>query len=386
MHLVGYRNMTMDQLRSYHSERTDSICPGHPEIEIDGIEVTTGPLGQGIANAVGLAMATKNLAATYNRPGFPLVDNKTWCMIGDACLQEGVALEAISLAGHWKLNNLIVLYDRNEITCDGSVDLTNNEDVNAKMRACGWKVLEVDDGNHDVEGLVKVLAEARTSVDQPVFINIRTTIGVGSKVAGDAKAHGAALGPEDVAEIKRQSGLNPEQHFVIADEVYRFFQSVKPRGARLESEWNDLVAAYGNEYHDMAQEFANRVQGQMTDDWTKLIPPKESFPTSPTASRKSAGLVCNPLASQLKNMMVGTADLSPSVNMIWKGKVDFQHVRSMIKIRRSMTDPRNRILYVLLAASLATTLVVISTGEFESTRWPPSLTVWLPSTQEPSYQ
>lgn len=126
LHLTGYKSMTFDQLKSYHSERYDALCPGHPEIENEGIEVTTGPLGQGIANAVGLAMATKHLAATFNRPGYDVVSNHTWCMIGDACLQEGVGLEAISLAGHLQLNNLTVLYDNNQITCDGSVDVSHD--------------------------------------------------------------------------------------------------------------------------------------------------------------------------------------------------------------------------------------------------------------------
>ncbi|KAI0451413.1 transketolase [Xylaria acuta] len=325
MHLVGYKHMTLEQLRSYHSERTDSFCPGHPEIEHEGIEVTTGPLGQGVANAAGLAMATKHLAATYNKPGFPMVSNKIWCVVGDACLQEGVALEAISLAGHWKLNDLIVLYDNNQITCDGSVDLANTEDVNAKMSACGWKVLTVDDGNEDIPAIVDALEQARTESKQPVFINIRTTIGIGSKVAGDAKAHGAALGPEDVANIKRDSGMNAEEHFVISNETYEFFAEVWEQGHRYEQEWAELVEAYRKEYPDVADEFARRIKGEMVKDWTKIIPPKEAFPTSPTPSRKSAGLVCNPLASELSNIMVGTADLSPSVNMIWKGKVDFQH-------------------------------------------------------------
>jgi dihydroxyacetone synthase len=326
MHLVGYKNMTMNQLRSYHSERTDSICPGHPEIEHEGIEVTTGPLGQGIANAVGLAMATKHLGATYNKPGYPLVNNTTWCMIGDACLQEGVALEAIQLAGHWKLNNLVVIYDNNQITCDGSVDLCNSEDVNTKMRACGWKVIEVADGNYDIEGIVAALVEAKASLEQPVFVNIKTVIGIGSKVAGDAKAHGAAFGPADVANIKRTFGLDPEQNFVVSDEVYDFFAEAKPRGRQFEKEWKDLVEEYAQEHPELYVEFQHRMRGEMTEDWSKLLPAKEDFPTTPTASRKSAGLVCNPLASSLQNVMVGTADLSPSVNMIWKNKVDFQHV------------------------------------------------------------
>lgn len=326
LHLTGYKAMTMDQLKSYHSSRYDSLCPGHPEIEHEGIEVTTGPLGQGIANAVGLAMATKNLGALYNRPGFDLVNNTTWCMIGDACLQEGVALEAIQLAGHWKLNNLVVIYDNNQITCDGSVDLCNTEDVDTKMRACGWDVINVEDGCFDVEGLVRALSSAKASTEKPTFINVRTVIGVGSNVAGDAKAHGAAYGVEAVRDIKTALGMNPDEHFVLHDEVYGFFRDAEPRGQKLEADWRELVEAYGKEFPELHEEFIKRVEGDWPQDWRSIIPSKESFPTTPTASRKSAGLICNPLAAALKNMMVGTADLSPSVNMIWKGKVDFQHV------------------------------------------------------------
>jgi dihydroxyacetone synthase len=326
LHLTGYKAMTLDQLKSYHSSRYDSLCPGHPEIEHEGIEVTTGPLGQGIANAVGLAMATKNLGALYNRPGFDLVNNTTWCMIGDACLQEGVALEAIQLAGHWKLNNLVVIYDNNQITCDGSVDLCNTEDVDAKMRACGWDVINVEDGCFDVEGLVRALSSAKTSTDKPTFINVRTVIGVGSNVAGDAKAHGAAYGVEAVRDIKTALGMNPDEHFVLHDEVYGFFRDAEPRGQKLEADWRALLDAYGKEYPEMHEEFIKRVEGDWPQDWRSIIPSKDSFPTTPTASRKSAGLICNPLAAAMRNMMVGTADLSPSVNMIWKGKVDFQHV------------------------------------------------------------
>jgi dihydroxyacetone synthase len=329
LHLTGYRHMTMDQLKSYHSARTDSFCPGHPEIEHPGIEVTTGPLGQGIANAVGLAMASKHLGATYNRPGFDVVDNMTYCMIGDACLQEGVALEAIQLAGHWKLNNLVVMYDNNQITCDGSVDLCNTEDVDAKMRACGWDVINIEDGNWDVEGIVRALAKARASRDRPTFINIRTIIGVGSNVAGDAKAHGAAFGAAAVADVKRTFGMDPEKHFVVGDEVYSYFSEAETRGARLEADYAALLEGYAREHPELAAEFAKRAAGEWSADWRALIPAKEDFPTTPTASRKSAGLVCNPIAAGLQNMMVGTADLSPSVNMIWKGKVDFQHVSTL---------------------------------------------------------
>ncbi|CEJ82293.1 Putative Dihydroxyacetone synthase [[Torrubiella] hemipterigena] len=317
--------MTFDQLKSYHSDRSDSICPGHPEIENEGIEVTTGPLGQGIANAVGLAMATKNLAATYNRPGYDVVNNTTWCMIGDACLQEGVALEAIQAAGHWKLNNLVVMYDNNQITCDGSVDLCNTEDVNAKMRACGWNVIEVSDGRYDVDAVVQALEQAKASTDKPTFINIRTVIGIGSSVENDAKSHGAAYGVDDVKNIKRNFQMDPDEHFVVSDLVYDFFRDIKPRGQAIESEWINKIRAYEAAYPELADEFSKRVRGELTADWRSIIPAKEAFSTNPIATRKSAGLICNPLAAALNNFMVGTADLSPSVAMIWKDKVDFQH-------------------------------------------------------------
>lgn len=326
LHLTGYKDMTLDQLKSYHSARTDSICPGHPEIEHEGIEVTTGPLGQGIANAVGLAMASKHLGAVYNRPGFSVVDNTTWCMIGDACLQEGVALEAIQLAGHWKLNNLVVIYDNNQITCDGTVDLCNTEDVNTKMRACGWEVLEIEDGCYDIEGIIAALHKAKQSTDKPTFINIKTIIGIGSNVAGDAKAHGAAYGAENVKEIKKYFGMNPEEHFVVSDAVYDYFRDLIPKGKKLEEEYTSLLESYSEKHPELYAEFKLRMEGKPTGDWRSLIPKKEDFPTTLTPSRKSAGLVCNPLAAKLQNFMVGTADLSPSVNMIWKGKVDFQHV------------------------------------------------------------
>ncbi|CAI7577171.1 hypothetical protein N7533_001321 [Penicillium manginii] len=323
LHLTGYKAMTFDQLKSYHSDRVDALCPGHPEIEHEGVEVTTGPLGQGIANAVGMAMATKNLAATYNRPGFDVVNNHTWCMIGDACLQEGVGLEAISLAGHFRLNNLTVIYDNNQITCDGSVDLTNTEDVNAKMRACGWDVIDVEDGCFDIEAIVRALEQARASKEKPTFINVRTVIGLDSAVAGTATAHGAAFGINNVAEMKKLYGFNPEQHFVIGDVVRQFFQDIPARGEQHVQEWNQLVSNYTAQNPELGAEFQARVRGELPADWKQHIP--SSFPEKPTASRASSGLVFNPIAKECKNFMVGTADLSPSVNMIWPGKVDFQH-------------------------------------------------------------
>lgn len=323
LHLTGYKAMTMDQLKSYHSVREDSLCPGHPEIEHEGIEVTTGPLGQGVANAVGLAMATKHLAAKFNQPGYDIVTNHTWCMVGDACLQEGVALEAISLAGHFKLNNLTMIYDNNQVTCDGSVDLTNSEDVNAKMRATGWEVIDIKDGCFDVEGIVLALKRARLSSDKPTFINVRTIIGLGSAVAGDALSHGAAFGEKDVANMKRAAGFDPEKHFVIPDSVKQFFADIPARGEKIVDEWNENLAKYKSAHPALSAQFEDRRQGRLHCDWQSLIP--STFPEKATATRASSGLVFNPIAQKIDAFLVGTADLSPSVNMIWKGKEDFQH-------------------------------------------------------------
>ncbi|KIX01906.1 transketolase [Rhinocladiella mackenziei CBS 650.93] len=321
LHLTGYKAMTFDQLKTYHSSRVDTLCPGHPEIEHEGIEVTTGPLGQGISNAVGLAMASKHLASKFNKPGFDIVSDHIWCMVGDACLQEGVGLEAISFAGHMRLNNLTVIYDNNQITCDGLVSLANTEDVNAKMRACGWNVIDIKDGCFDVEGIAKALEASRSS-SLPTFVNVRTVIGVDSAVAGDAVAHGAALGAENVSAIKKAYGFDPEQHFVIPQAVRDFFQELPSKGEAFVSEWNKLFAKYHAAHPQLAGAYTARLKGDLPADWESLIP--KEFPSKETASRASSGLVFNPIAEKCDQFMVGTADLSPSVNMAWRTKEDFE--------------------------------------------------------------
>jgi dihydroxyacetone synthase len=331
LHLTGYKHMTMDQLKTYHSSSWDSFCPGHPEIEHEGIEVTTGPLGQGIANAVGLAMATKHLSATYNQPNFEVVNNTTWCMTGDACLQEGVGMEAISLAGHWKLNNLVLIFDNNNVTCDGSADIAVSEDINAKMVASGWNVIEIMDGSNDIEGIVSALNTAKASRDKPTFINCHTIIGFGSAVAGDAKAHGAAFGEEDVLNIRRKFGFEAEEKFHVPGKVYEFFRKRSlSRGRELVYKWEGVKSDYCDAYPGLGAELLSRISGDLPNNWEDCIP--RSFPDSPTATRKSAGLVCNPLAQNIPSFMVGTADLSPSVYMSWPGKVDFQNVSLSLAI------------------------------------------------------
>ena len=280
LHLTGYKAMTFDQLKSYHSDRVDALCPGHPEIEHEGIEVTTGPLGQGIANAVGLAMATKNLGATYNRPGFDVVNNHTWCMIGDACLQEGVGLEAISLAGHFRLNNLTVIYDNNQITCDGSVDLTNTEDVNAKMRACGWNVIDIADGCFDIEGIVAALELARASTDTAHFHQCQDCYRSAQQRRWYCYAHGAAFGTKSIVDMKTAYGFDPEESFVIGESVRRFFQGLPERGEQWVQEWDQLVKDYSAQYPELGTEFQARVRGELPANWQEKIPARASQ-TSP---------------------------------------------------------------------------------------------------------
>lgn len=326
LHLVGCESFTMDQLKKYHAPEV-SQCAGHPEIEFEGIEVTTGPLGQGIANAVGLAIASKNLAANYNKPDLDLIDNKIYCMVGDACIQEGVGLEAVSLAGHLGLDNLIVIYDNNQITCDGSVDLTNSEDVNAKFKAQKWHVLTVDDGSFDLGSILVAIERAKSVNGLPVLINIRTIIGVDTNVANNAKAHGAAYGAEEGRRLKSRYGFDPDQFIEVPKEVYDFFregnEGAISKGALHQEQWENKLEAYSKKYPQLYKEVVSRINGKLPSDWKESLP--KSLPTDATASRKASGLVFTPIAAKYPQFLVGTADLSPSVNLLWPHKKDFQN-------------------------------------------------------------
>ncbi|KAF2638666.1 hypothetical protein P280DRAFT_528880 [Massarina eburnea CBS 473.64] len=318
LYLTGYEKMTWEQLLSYHSERPDSLCPGHPEIEHEGVEVTTGPLGQGVANAVGLAVAGRHLGTVFNRVGAEVVRAHVWCVVGDACLQEGLGCEALSYAGHLKLTNLTVIYDNNQITCDGSVDLTNTEDVNAKMRACGWDVIDVMDGVNDVASIVAALEQGRDPKrTKPLFINIRTIIGVGSAVAGQAVAHGVPLGKDNVRAMKRAYGWDEEKIFHIPPKVQEFYHHIAPRGEKYVQEWESLLNQYSSAHPKLAQTFKSRMTGSLPTNWQSLLPSPESYPTDPTPSRKSNNLTVAKLLAESPVFMVGTADLTPSVNLTW---------------------------------------------------------------------
>ena len=217
-HLLGF-NISMDDLKQFR--QLGSKTPGHPEANhgINGLDVTTGPLGQGISSAVGLAIAQEHLAATFNKPGFDLFDNYTYCIVGDGCLQEGVAAEAVSLAGHLKLGKLIVLYDDNHISIDGATEIGFSEDVLKRFEAYGWHTQFIKNGDDDLPGINHAIEQAKLVTDKPSLIKIQTVIGFGSKNQGEEKVHGAPLGAEDIVNVKTKFGLDPTKHFEVSSDV-----------------------------------------------------------------------------------------------------------------------------------------------------------------------
>ncbi|KAL2847793.1 Transketolase, thiamine diphosphate binding domain-containing protein [Aspergillus pseudoustus] len=320
-HLTGYDAWTMDELKGYAGPKLNghtTIAHGHPEIECPGIEVTTGPLGQGIANAVGLAIASKNLAAWFNEPGFEVVGSRIWCMTGDGCLMEGVAMEAISLAGHLHVDNLVLIYDNNAVTCDGPLSWINDENINAKMRACGWEVVDVLDGSHDVQAIRAALEHAKQLKGKPVFVNIRTVIGVGTTTQGTAKAHHGAFDIESVAASKRLAGQDPRTTHSPSERGLAFFRERKSNGAAIEGEWNDLIKRYESAHPDKAAEFAGRQSGdlkitQINDILTNLdIGQFKGMPT-----RKVNGLILQKLWETCPALCGGGADLVTSNNFLY---------------------------------------------------------------------
>lgn len=323
LHLVGYKAWTLDMIRRYHSKDfVGSLAAGHPEIEPDaGIEVTTGPLGQGIANAVGMAMAAKHLGATFNKPDYPIVDNTIWCFTGDGCIQEGIGQEALSVAGHLGLDNLVVIYDQNNVTVDGNIDICFTEDTNAKLLAQGWHVMEIQDGSDNIDLIAKTLTNAR-SIDKPVFINIKTTIGVGSKVQGTGPAHGAPLGQEDVDNLRSQVYTEHAPKFHIPGKVYEYFEDVESNGAQVEKTWKELYASWAAKYPDLAAEYDRRMSGQLPTNWKSLIP--SQMPEKPMPTRQSSGVIVKALAPHIPQVMAGSADLAGSTFVTWPEMKDFQ--------------------------------------------------------------
>lgn len=311
-HLVGYDAWTMDQIKGYGSAKTNgykTMCHAHPEIEEPAVEVTTGPLGQGIANAVGLAIASKNLGARFNQPGFDVVRSRVYCMTGDGCLMEGVALEAISLAGSLQLDNLVLIYDNNQVTCDGPLDWINGEDVDAKMRACGWHVLQVDDGSFDVQAIVSVLSYAATLSGKPVFINIRTVIGLGTPAAGTHLAHHGAFDAESVARSKRLAGQDPSVTHQIPPAPLGYLRERKQHGQKLQGEWDDLLQRYQSAHPDLASEFHRRQTGDNGDEWQRVLGAIDSETLRGKATREVNGTIIDSMWKAHPALFGGGADL-----------------------------------------------------------------------------
>ncbi|KAI8891475.1 transketolase [Backusella circina FSU 941] len=321
LHLLGY-NLSMDDLK--HFRQLGSKTPGHPErIDTEGIEVTTGPLGQGISNAVGLAMAQAQYAATYNRPDFELFDNHTYVLLGDGCLQEGVASEAASVAGHLKLGKLIALYDDNHITIDGDTAVSFTEDVVKRFEAYGWDVTIVADGDNDFEGIQKAIAAAQKVTDKPSLIKVRTTIGYGSLMQGEEKVHGAPLSDDDIKQVKQKFGFDPEATYSVSDEVYKFYHARAKEGAEYEAAWNSLFENYKAKYSKEAAELERRFSNQLPEGWEKSLP--RFTPADPAvATRKLSEGVLSAIEESLPELLGGSADLTGSNLTRWKTAVDFQ--------------------------------------------------------------
>jgi len=320
LHLTGYTEWGMEELKSFR--QLGSKAAGHPESHFGGIEVTTGPLGQGLSNAVGLAIAEAHLAATYNKPGFNIVDNYTYVFCGDGCLQEGITSEACSLAGHLGLGKLILFYDDNHITIDGSTDLSFTEDVLKRFEAYGWHTQHVADGNHDLDGISAATEAARKVTDRPSIIKVTTTIGIGSAKEGTMHVHGNPLGNEDVANVKKKYGFDPAKTFAVSDETYKEYNHVE-KGKASEKEWEALFQKYAKEYPDLAKDFNRRMSGQLPEGWKSKLP-KWSTSDAPAPTRKLGGKIINCLAEVMTELFGGSADLNPSCFTYIDKSIDFQ--------------------------------------------------------------
>jgi transketolase len=278
-----------------------------------GVEATTGPLGQGCANSVGMAVAERWLAQRFNRPGHALVDHRTFALMGDGCLMEGISYEAASIAGHWKLGKLVWLYDSNSISLDGPTSMAFTEDVAKRMEACGWRVLHVADGNGDFAGLDAALATASNDVGKPTFIVVKTTIGYGSpKKAGTHHVHGSPLGDEELAATKKALGWDPAASFLVPAEAKVRFGEAAARGKVQRVEWEKRLAAYAAAFPHEAAEWKTMQAGELPAGWDAALP---AFPaTQGLATRQSGGKALNHFATKVPWLIGGDADLSVSTN------------------------------------------------------------------------
>ncbi|EDK37184.1 hypothetical protein PGUG_01282 [Meyerozyma guilliermondii ATCC 6260] len=319
--LYGYA-LNVDDLKQFR--QVGSKTPGHPErLDVPGIEVTTGPLGQGISNAVGLALAQRQFAATYNKPDFPICDSFVYAFLGDGCLMEGVASEASSIAGHLQLGNLIAFWDDNKITIDGDTAVAFTEDVEARYRAYGWHTIHIKEGDNDLEGIANAIEEAKKVTDKPTLIRLTTIIGFGSLQQGTHSVHGAALKADDIKQLKEKNGFNPDEKFIIPPEVTADYAKHVAENQKIESDWNKLVVEYKKKYPTEGAELARRLEGKLPEGWKDALPsytPKDKT----QATRALSQTVLEKLYPVIPELIGGSADLTGSNLTRATEAVDFQ--------------------------------------------------------------
>ncbi|KAF2215026.1 hypothetical protein CERZMDRAFT_120499 [Cercospora zeae-maydis SCOH1-5] len=321
LHLFGY-DVTIDDLKAFR--QVGSKTPGHPEsTDTPGIEVTTGPLGQGFTNAVGLAIAQAHTAAVFNKPGYELVNNYTYTFFGDGCAMEGVASEAASTAGHLQLGNLIAIYDDNHISIDGDTKCAFTEDVTKRFESYGWHVQWVKDGDNDLEGIEAAIKKAKEVKDKPSMIRLTTTIGFGSLLQGTGGVHGNPLKEDDCKQVKEKFGFDPSKSFAVPQEVYDLYGKHAAEGAAAEQEWNQLLEKYSNEHKELGADLKRRLTGKLPEGWQNKLPVYKPSDKA-VASRKLSESVLEAIHEAVPELLSGSADLTGSNNTRWKNAVDFQ--------------------------------------------------------------
>ncbi|WP_377890363.1 transketolase [Alkalihalobacillus sp. R86527] len=320
LHLTGY-DVSMNDLKEFR--QWGSKTPGHPEYgHTPGVDATTGPLGQGIAMAVGMAMAEEHLSATYNREAFNLIDHYTYSICGDGDLMEGVSAEAASLAGHLKLGKLIVMYDSNDISLDGDLDRSFSESVEERFKAYNWQVIRVEDGN-DLEAIENAITEANTK--QPTLIEVKTVIGYGSpNKSGSSSSHGAPLGKDEVQLVKEHYKWTYEEEFYIPEEVRSFFAELKKSQEAKEKSWNEVFSNYEKAYPELANELRTAMNGELPEGWDAAVP-SYKVGEDTVATRASSGEALNAIAKQTPQLFGGSADLASSNKTLIKEEPDFTH-------------------------------------------------------------
>ena len=321
LYLYRYGDMTLDDLKEFR--QLDSKTPGHPEYRHTvGVEATTGPLGAGMGMAVGMAIAEKHLASVFNKEGYPVIDHYTYALGGDGCMMEGISSEAFSLAGTLGLSKLIILYDSNNISIEGSTDIAFTEDVQKRMESFGFQTLEVADGN-DIDAVGKAIEEAKADTEHPSFITIHTEIGYGCpNKQGKASAHGEPLGEENVKEMKETLGWTSQEPFYVPDEVYAHYKELRDALAEKEEEWNKMYAEYCEKFPEMKE----LMEQYFECDCEAILEDNEEFwkrGEKPEATRAISGIILNTIKDSVPNLMGGSADLAPSNKTYLNDKGDF---------------------------------------------------------------